>query len=233
MNEFTLLQKISVWVVPAIFAITVHEVAHGWVASRFGDLTARMMGRLTLNPLKHIDPVGTLLIPAITMLMAGFIFGYAKPVPVSYRNLNNPKRDMALVALAGPGSNLLMALFWALWIRLVVVFGDSFPNASLFLISIGIAGIFVNTILMVINMIPIPPLDGGRVLVELLPAKYSDLLARLEPFGFMILILLLFLGILGKLVGPLIMALMGWFSTVAGVSDQVSVAFLYALGAFH
>ena len=151
MNEFTLLQKISVWVVPVIFAITVHEVAHGWVASRFGDLTAKMMGRLTLNPFKHIDPIGTVLIPAITIMSAGFVFGYAKPVPVSYQNLNNPKRDMALVALAGPGSNLLMACFWALWIRLIVVLSEYFPDASLFLIAMGIAGIFVNIILMVIN----------------------------------------------------------------------------------
>lgn len=231
MIEFTLLQKISVWVVPVLFAITVHEVAHGWVASRFGDLTAKMLGRLSLNPIKHIDPVGTILIPALTIFFAGFVFGYAKPVPVTYQNLKNPKTNMAWVALAGPGSNFLMACFWALWIRLMLLLGDVIGDAGLFLISMGVAGIFVNIILLVINMIPIPPLDGGRVLVQLLPPRYGAQVSRLEPFGFLILIGLLVLGILGMLVGPVIMLLMDWFSALAGISGQIATTFLYALGA--
>jgi Zn-dependent protease len=231
MGEFTTLQKITVWVLPVLFAITVHEVAHGWVASRLGDMTAKMLGRLTLNPFKHIDPVGTVLIPAVTMLLAGFIFGYAKPVPVTYQNLRHPKRDMALVALAGPASNLLMALLWTLWIKIAISISAPFPSAALFMIAVGVAGILVNLILMVLNMLPLPPLDGGRVLTGVLPMPYSAAVARLEPYGFMILIALLLLGILGKIIWPVIIFFLLGFTHFAGISTNDLSVVLHAIGA--
>ena len=232
-DEFSTLQKISVWILPVLFAITVHEVAHGWVASRLGDMTAKMMGRLTLNPFKHIDPVGTILIPAVTILLAGFIFGYAKPVPVTYKNLRHPKRDMALVALAGPGSNLVMALLWVLWIKFALSLSAEFSSVILFMVATGIAGIFVNLILMVLNMIPLPPLDGGRVLAGLLPARYSVYLAQIEPYGFIILVALLLMGVLGKVIWPVILFFLIWFSEMAGVSTNELSVILQALGAMR
>jgi Zn-dependent protease len=231
MDEFSTLQKITVWVIPVLFAITVHEVAHGWVASRLGDMTAKMQGRLTLNPFKHIDPVGTVLIPAVTMLLAGFIFGYAKPVPVTYQNLRHPKRDMAIVALAGPSSNLLMALLWILWIKIAISMSSQFPSMTLFMIATGVAGIFVNLILMVLNMLPLPPLDGGRVLTGVLPMPYSAYVARLEPYGFMILIALLLLGVLGKILWPVIIFFLLGFTHFAGISTNDLSVILHAIGA--
>jgi len=159
MEELSTLQKIAVSILPILFAITVHETAHGWVASRLGDSTAKMMGRLTLNPIKHIDLIGTVLIPILTIVTAGFIFGYAKPVPVNYQNLRHPKRDMALVALAGPVSNLLMALLWVIWIRLATFIPDQYLSASLFALATGVIGILINLVLMILNMLPLPPLD--------------------------------------------------------------------------
>lgn len=231
MGEFSTLQKITVWIIPVLFAITVHEVAHGWVASRLGDMTAKMMGRLTLNPFKHIDPVGTILIPAMTVLLAGFVFGYAKPVPVTYKNLNNPRRDMTLVALAGPFSNLLMALFWVLWIKLTISFSSEFSSTTLFLVATGIAGILVNLILMVLNMLPLPPLDGGRVLAGLLPPRYAAYLSQIEPYGFIILVVLLLMGVLGKVIWPAIIFFLLWFSQMAGISTDDLSVILQALGA--
>jgi Zn-dependent protease len=204
MPDLNLVQKISVWVVPVLLAITVHEVAHGWVASKLGDKTALMLGRLTLNPLKHVDPMGTILIPGLLLLMqTGFIFGYARPVPVTWQNLGHPKRDMAVVAAAGPLVNLLMAFGWALLIRLGLALGDG----GLALVYMGVAGIFINVVLMVINMLPLPPLDGGRVATGLLPDPWAYRLSRIEPYGFFILIGLLITGILGWLLWPL----MGFF----------------------
>lgn len=169
MLELSLIQKIAIWVVPVVLGITVHEVAHGWIASKLGDKTAMMMGRLTLNPLKHIDPMGTILIPALLLLMnAGFIFGYAKPVPITWQNLKQPKRDMALVAVAGPLSNLLMATGWALLIRVALLLGES----GTALAYMGVAGITINIILMILNLLPLPPLDGGRVMTGLLPGPW-------------------------------------------------------------
>lgn len=233
MEEFSTLQKISIWVLPVLFAITIHEVSHGWVANLLGDPTAKMLGRLSINPIKHIDPVGTVVIPAITLLLTGFIFGYAKPVPVTFENLRNPKRDMAWVALAGPGSNLLMAVIWALWIRLALQLIQSYPTVGLFMIASGIAGILVNLILMVLNLIPLPPLDGGRVMTSLLPTPIANQFAKIEPFGFIILIFLLVVGILGSIIWPIVLQLLLSFMQLAGLTEQELSTLLVAIGALR
>jgi Zn-dependent protease len=197
---------VAVWVLPVLFAITVHEVAHGYVARALGDRTAEMLGRLTLNPIKHIDPLGTILVPGLMLLLGGFLFGWAKPVPVAMRNLRNPKRDMALVAVAGPAANLLMAVAWAVVLKVCVVYHPSFGIVAVFGALMGAAGIFINLILMALNLLPIPPLDGGRVLVGLLPEPASSAVARIEPFGLFIVIGALALGVLGRLMAPVINA---------------------------
>jgi Zn-dependent protease len=178
-----------------LFAITLHEAAHGWVANRLGDPTARNLGRITANPLKHIDPLGTIIVPLALVLMSGFIIGWAKPVPVDTRYFKQPLLDMAVVALAGPMSNFIMACMWAL---LLVVSPTGFLGAM------GHAGITINLILMVLNLVPIPPLDGGRVLAGLLPRSLALEYMRIEPFGMMIILLLLFSGVLGKIIWPLV-----------------------------
>ncbi|HEY5790541.1 MAG TPA: site-2 protease family protein [Gammaproteobacteria bacterium] len=202
MEELTVVQRVAVWALPVLFAITVHEVAHGWVARRLGDPTAYMLGRLTLNPLKHIDPVGTVLVPLALTLIGGFIFGWAKPVPVTWENLRHPKRDMALVAAAGPLANLVMALLWGLAMKVGVVLADSVPAIALPLLYMGGAGISINLVLMVLNLLPLLPLDGGRVVAGLLPGRLSWQYSRLEPYGLFILLGLLFLGWLGYLLQP-------------------------------
>lgn len=205
MFDFSLPQKIAIWALPVLFAITVHEVAHGFVASRLGDRTAQMMGRLTLNPLKHIDPVGTVLVPlAMLLLPGGFLFGWAKPVPIGYRNLGNPKRDMAIVAAAGPLSNLLMAVGWALLLRLSVELLHTLPWAAQPLFFMAQAGIAINLILMILNLVPVPPLDGGRVLTGLLPARQAAALGAIEPYGLMIVVALLLTGVLWRILQPVI-----------------------------
>lgn len=208
MNELTLIQKVAVWALPVLFAITVHEVAHGWVAKRLGDPTAMMMGRLTLNPFKHIDLVGTVVVPIILLLLGGFIFGWAKPVPVTWSNLRNPKRDMALVALAGPASNLLMALFWAAVAKIGLMTATAMPMIGLPLFYMGGAGIFINIALMVLNLLPLPPLDGGRVVSGLLPGPLSYKFDRIEPYGFFILLGLLATGVLTTIMNPPMVALL-------------------------
>jgi len=226
MLELTLVQKISIWVVPVVLGITVHEVAHGWIASRLGDKTAMMLGRLTLNPLKHIDPMGTILIPALLLLMnAGFIFGYAKPVPITWQNLRQPKRDMALVAAAGPLSNLLMAVGWALLIRVALLLGEN----GTALAYMGVAGITINAILMILNLLPLPPLDGGRVMTGLLPGPWAYQFSRIEPYGFFILIGLLVTGILGLILWPLISLVMSLVVPVSGLPMQHFQLVLLAL----
>jgi len=205
MLDFSLPQKIAIWALPVLFAITVHEVAHGFVARRLGDRTAQMLGRLTLNPLKHIDPIGTVLVPLVMLLLpGGFLFGWAKPVPVDYRNLGNPKRDMAIVAAAGPLSNLVMAIGWVLLLRLSVTFLNTLPWAAQPLFFMAQAGVAINLILMVLNLVPVPPLDGGRVLTGLLPNPQAARFAALEPYGLMIVLALLFTGVLGRLLQPAI-----------------------------
>jgi Zn-dependent protease len=199
MPGLSLIQQIAVAVVPVLFAITVHEVAHGWAAKQLGDPTAQRLGRLTLNPLKHIDPVGTVLVPLVLLAVGGVVFGWAKPVPITYENLRHPKRDMALVAAAGPGANLVMALLWALSIKLA----PALPTyAAVPLVYMGITGVTINVLLMVLNLLPLPPLDGGRVLVGLLPGPLAWQVSRIEPYGMIILVALLVTGALWWFIGP-------------------------------
>ncbi len=218
MDNLTLLQRIVVWILPVIFAITVHEVAHGWVARKYGDNTAFMLGRLTLNPIKHVDWVGTIILPGILLISGtGFIFGWAKPVPVDPRNFKNPRRDMAIVALAGPVSNLLMAVGWALIIRIGVTIGAQTEAISLPLIYTGIAGISINLALALINLLPIPPLDGSRILTGILPGKLAWQYNHLERYGFIILLLLLYTKVLGVILAYPMFAAQKIFFSIAGL----------------
>lgn len=213
MQQLTLVQTLAVAVIPVLFAITLHEVAHGWVARYFGDRTAEMLGRLTPNPLKHIDPVGTVLVPAIALLTAGFLFGWAKPVPVSTRNLKNPRRDMVMVAAAGPGANILMAIFWAFFLKLVSGLGLG-GTAQAFFMAMGQIGVLINVVLAVFNMLPIPPLDGGRVLSGLLPPRLSSRLDALEPYGLFIVLGFIFFA--WGTIQPVISAVAGLIFSLAG-----------------
>ncbi len=217
--EITLIQKIAIWAIPLIFAITLHEVAHGYVASLFGDNTARLSGRLSLNPIKHIDWLGTVIVPLLMLVVSNFIFGWAKPVPVDQRNLHHPRRDMVFVALAGPGSNLLMALFWGLMAKLGVM-AEASGNAWLGvpLSLMGGAGIMINIVLGVLNLIPLPPLDGGKILINLLPPRWAYQFSFIEPYSFIILILLIFSGLLGYIVGPIAYSLMYLITNLFGLN---------------
>jgi Zn-dependent protease len=201
-SEMTIPQVIAVSILPILLAITLHEVAHGWVASLFGDQTARLSGRLTLNPIKHIDLIGTIIVPIAMLLFSGFIFGWAKPVPVDARNLRNPRWDMILVAAAGPFSNLIMALVWAAIAKCGFMIVDKSEGVGQFLFFMGQAGIVVNIVLAVLNVIPIPPLDGGRILANLLPARVAWQLARFEPYMFLILVLLMVTKVLSQIIVP-------------------------------
>ncbi len=216
MDELTLLQRIVVWILPVIFAITVHEVAHGWVARRYGDNTAFMQGRLTLNPIKHVDIVGTIILPGILLLTGtGFIFGWAKPVPVDARNFKNPRHDMAIVALAGPVANLLMATAWALLARIGVIIGVE--SVSLPFIYTGIAGISINLVLALINLLPIPPLDGSRILTGILPSRLAWQYNQLERYGFIILLVLLYTRILNVILEYPMYVAQNLFFSIAGL----------------
>ena len=204
MPELNLISTLFVFVIPVIFAVTVHEVAHGWVASQFGDQTAKSMGRLTLNPVKHIDPVGTIVVPAIMYFTSGFIFGWAKPVPVNWRNLGHPRRDMAIVAIAGPAANLLMLLFWAMLAKVIMLLGDDSNYLTQLLFIMCSIGITINIVLMILNLFPVLPLDGGRILTAMLPRNLATSFSRMEPYGLIILVVLLLSGILWKILLPLI-----------------------------
>jgi Zn-dependent protease len=213
--ELTLVQQIAVYALPVIFAITLHEAAHGYAARHFGDSTAYMLGRVSLNPLRHIDPVGTVLVPLVTLALGGILFGWAKPVPVNFGHLRRPKQDMLWVAAAGPAANLFMMFIWAGVMKL----GMSMPESSLMLpmALMGKAGITINAVLMVLNLLPLPPLDGGRIAVSLLPPRLAYSYARVEPYGMMILIALLFSGVLNAVLWPLVNGAMGLVSSLFGL----------------
>lgn len=217
MQGLNVIQYAAVMALPLLFAITVHEAAHGWMARRLGDRTAEMLGRLTLNPLKHIDPIGTILVPGILLIAGGFIFGWAKPVPVDARNFDHPRRDMAAVAAAGPMVNLVMALIWAVVAKIGLMLATVSPWASVPLVLMGKIGIFLNAILMVLNLLPLPPLDGGRVVVGLLPAPLADKVARIEPYGMFVLVGLMVTGLLGKLIGPPVLLLERLLTMLVGI----------------
>jgi Zn-dependent protease len=193
-----LIRNLAVYALPVLFAITLHEAAHAYAARYFGDNTAYDAGRMSLNPLKHIDPFGTILIPLALYLTTGFVFGYAKPVPVDFARLKNPKRDMAWVALAGPGANFVMALMWLVFGAMLTIFGvgEVFPH------KVAQAGVLANLLMFAFNLLPIPPLDGGRVATSLLPNAIAYKYARLEPYGFFIVLGLLYMNLLGFWVGP-------------------------------
>jgi Zn-dependent protease len=209
--ELTLIQKISIYALPVIFAITVHEAAHGYVAKHFGDMTAYAEGRISFNPLRHIDPIGTILVPILTMLAGGILFGWAKPVPVNFSRLRRPKQDMLWVAAAGPASNLVMAILWGFALKFATAVPESFTMP---LSLMAQAGITINVVLMVLNLLPLPPLDGGRIAVSLLPRPAAYRFARVEPYGMVILLVLMFLGILGRILGPLIDTVIGLLSWI-------------------
>lgn len=201
MDTYQIIQTISVYAIPLIFAITLHEAAHAYAARYFGDSTAYMLGRMTLNPFKHIDPVWTILVPIITLILSPFVFGAAKPVPVNFAALRNPKRDSIWVAAAGPLANLAMMVAWAALGRVIITMEYS-PPAD-FARQVAVAGITVNALLMVFNLFPLLPLDGGRIVAGLLPDKLSYSYSRLEPYGMLILVFLLISGIFGRVMGPL------------------------------
>ena len=202
MQTLTVIQLIAIWIVPVLFAITLHEAAHAWIANLCGDATAKLLGRLSINPLKHIDPIGTVLIPILVGVLSGFqfVFGWAKPVPINWYKLRKPRRDMALVAVAGPVANILMAFVWALCAKLGALLNPDASLVALFILLTGEAGIIINLVLCFLNLIPIPPLDGSKILASLLPPRLATHYQKLEPFGFLILCILLFSGVLGLLI---------------------------------
>jgi len=216
MPEFNVIQQFVIWAIPALLAITLHEVAHGWAALKCGDPTAQMLGRLSLNPLKHVDPIGTVLLPIALFFFGGFIFGWAKPVPVNPRNFKNPRPNSAWVAFAGPGANLLMMLVWAVVIKLSTFLTTSSPTAAVVLLNMGYAGVAVNVILAVINLIPIPPLDGSRIVSSCLSPAAERQYSRIEPYGIWIMLLLLVTGALSHFIGPIIGLINGWVMSLVG-----------------
>jgi Zn-dependent protease len=216
MQALNLIQQLAIMVLPLVFAVTVHEAAHAWVADKLGDDTARSLGRVTFNPLPHIDLIGTIALPlglyALSALFggAGFLFGYAKPVPVLARRLRHPQRDMAWVALAGPGANFVMALGWAMLFATIPSWADQLTGGAEFVAHMAIFGVMINLFLMVLNLLPILPLDGGRILAALLPPSWARQYARIEPWGLFILLGLLFSGLLMPIILPIVQGLQHW-----------------------
>jgi len=226
-----LIRAVSIFALPVLFAITLHEAAHGYAARHFGDTTAAALGRISLNPARHIDPVGTLLVPILLLALSGgsLLFGWAKPVPVNFSALRHPKQDMLWVAAAGPAANLVQALSWGLALRAGLwVGGEANPLGlaeglqalAVPLVLMSAAGIFVNVALMVLNLLPLPPLDGGRMVVSLLPERAAWRFAQLERWGFLILIVLLVTGLLGALMWPLVSGAVKLVGSLFGLSMQ-------------
>ena len=216
MDIDTLIQTITVLAIPVLLAITLHEAAHGYAARHFGDTTAYRAGRITLNPLRHIDPIGTILVPLLMLAFSNgaLLFGWAKPVPVNFSRLRNPKADMLWVAAAGPLANLLMVFGWVLIKWLIL---DSHTGYTHFIRSMAEFGILINLVLMFLNLLPIPPLDGGRIVVSLLPDHLSTAFARIEPFGLIIIVILLVTQVLGTILMPLIYSARTLISWAVGV----------------
>ena len=210
MDQFTLIQRILIWAIPLIFAVTFHEMAHGWVASLRGDQTAKRLGRLSPNPLRHVDPVGTVLVPAVFFLLhAGFLFGWAKPVPVDWHNLKRPSLDMALVAVAGPAANIVMALIWTMVAKVALVSVALHPWIAQVLFAMGTAGIAVNLMLAIFNLIPIPPLDGSRIVSSLLKPTWAYHYDKIERYSIWILMILLATHILSAILSPILRVALG------------------------
>jgi Zn-dependent protease len=207
-----LIQLIAIAAIPVLFAITLHEAAHGYVARHFGDMTAYQAGRISLNPMRHIDPIGTILLPLGTLALGGILFGWAKPVPVNFAALRRPKQDMLWVAIAGPASNLVMALFWGLMIKVAWMFPVGYYTEPL--LEMAQIGVKINAILMVLNLLPLPPLDGGRVAVSLLPHRQAYQLSRIEPYGMFILIGLAITPVLGWILTPPVVAVMRFINFI-------------------
>jgi len=210
--------KILVYALPVIFAITLHEAAHGYVARHFGDSTAWMLGRVSLNPIRHIDPIGTIVLPLVTVMLSGFMFGWAKPVPVNFANLRHPKRDSLWVAAAGPGSNILQAIAWA---TVALVLAKTVAPTGLaggFWLAVAEAGVQVNVVFAILNLFPLLPLDGGRIVTSLLPNRLAYAYSRTEPFGMLILIVLIVTGVLNYVLGPLMVGTLNLIYTAFGLA---------------
>lgn len=210
-----LIQTIAIAAIPILFAITLHEAAHGYVARHFGDMTAYQQGRISLNPIRHIDLVGTILLPLLTLWMGGILFGWAKPVPVNFAALNRPKQDMLWVALAGPLANLFMALLWAALAKLALILSANYFAEPL--LGMAQIGIKINIVLMVLNLLPLPPLDGGRMAVSLLPNRQASILAKIEPYGIFILIFLAVSPVLSWILGPPVIGLIQLINSIFGL----------------
>lgn len=219
MEELTTVGRFAAWVLPVLFAITLHEVAHGWAAKLLGDRTAEQQGRLSLNPLKHIDPVGTLLVPGLLLVFSQFVFGWAKPVPVDWGRLKNPRRDVGLVAAAGPAANLLMTVLWILVAKLAIVINSG--SVSRPMIFMAAAGIFINSALMLLNLLPLPPLDGGRILSSLLSPRMAMKFALIEPYGFIILVLMIVTNVLSMILSTPLNLMLGLALQLGGIPPGI------------
>jgi len=216
MPTLNFIQTLAVWIVPVLLAITLHEASHAYVAHRCGDSTAKMLGRLSINPLRHVDLIGTLLVPIVVAVLSNFnfVFGWAKPVPISWNNLKKPRRDMGLVAIAGPVSNLIMAFIWAIILKIGTMLSPGTSIIALYMVLTGQAGILINLILAFLNLLPIPPLDGSRVLTSFLSPKHAFQYSRLEPYGFFIILALLLTNVLSWVLSPLIFGSMSIIATL-------------------